>query len=84
MIPNSVHIVKNIFFKRMADQKDRYLGVFAETMNLLKVVFENNGPKIPDEKDKIFNKIKQSTKSKKSGSCLNLSIESKNVYQRET
>ena len=59
----------------MADQKDRYLGVFAEReKNLLKVVFENNGPKIPDEIiDTIFNKF-YTTKSKKSGSGLGLSI----------
>ena len=68
------NIVKNAL-EAMADQKDRYLGVFAERKkNLLKVVFENNGPKIPDEIiDTIFNKF-YTTKSKKSGSGLGLSI----------
>ena len=68
------NIVKNAL-EAMADQKDRYLGVFAERKkNRLKVVFENNGPKIPDEIiDTIFNKF-YTTKAKKSGSGLGLSI----------
>ena len=68
------NIVKNAL-EAMADQKDRYLGVFAERKkNRLKVVFENNGPKIPVEIiDTIFNKF-YTTKAKKSGSGLGLSI----------
>ena len=59
----------------MSDQKDKYLGIFAERSDTqLKIVFENNGPKIPEEiADTIFNKF-YTTKGMKSGSGLGLSI----------
>ena len=68
------NIVKN-GLEAMSDQKDRYLGIFAERKEgQLKVVFENNGPKIPEEiAETIFQKF-YTTKSKKSGSGLGLSI----------
>jgi signal transduction histidine kinase len=40
----------------------------------LKVVFENNGPKIPDEIAETIFKKYYTTKAKKSGSGLGLSI----------
>ena len=65
----------------MSEQKDRYFGIFAEEKGgELKVIFENNGPKIPDEiAETIFQKF-YTTKAKKSGSGLGLSIV-KNVYK---
>ena len=59
----------------MSEQKERYLGIFAERKEgQLKVVFENNGSKIPDEiAETIFQKF-YTTKAKKSGSGLGLSI----------
>jgi two-component system C4-dicarboxylate transport sensor histidine kinase DctB len=68
------NIVKN-GLEAMSDQKDRYFGIFAERKERqLKVVFENNGPKIPEEiAETIFQKF-YTTKSKKSGSGLGLSI----------
>ena len=68
------NIVKN-GLEAMSEQKERYLGIFAERKERqLKVVFENNGPKIPDEiAETIFQKF-YTTKAKKSGSGLGLSI----------
>ena len=68
------NIVKN-GLEAMSEQKERYLGIFAERKEgQLKVVFENNGPKIPDEiAETIFHKF-YTTKAKKSGSGLGLSI----------
>ena len=68
------NIVKN-GLEAMSDQKDRYFGIFAEREEgKLKVVFENNGPKIPDEiAETIFQKF-YTTKAKKSGSGLGLTI----------
>ena len=68
------NIVKN-GLEAMSEQKERYLGIFAERKEgQLKVVFENNGPKIPDEiAETIFQKF-YTTKAKKSGSGLGLSI----------
>tara|TARA_B100001287_G_C22686102_1_gene533741 strand:- start:538 stop:4086 length:3549 start_codon:yes stop_codon:yes gene_type:complete len=68
------NIVKN-GLEAMSDQKDRYFGIFAERKDdQLKVVFENNGPKIPDEiAETIFKKF-YTTKAKKSGSGLGLTI----------
>ena len=68
------NIVKN-GLEAMSDQKDKYLGIFAERSDTqLKIVFENNGPKIPEEiADTIFNKF-YTTKGMKSGSGLGLSI----------
>ena len=68
------NIVKNAL-EAMSEQKDKYLGIFAEkTENQLKVVFENNGPKIPKEiVETVFTKF-YTTKAKASGSGLGLSI----------
>ena len=68
------NIVKN-GLEAMSEQKDRYFGIFAERKeNKLKVIFENNGPEIPDEiAQSIFKKF-YTTKAKKSGSGLGLSI----------
>ena len=68
------NIVKNAL-EAMSEQKDRYLGIFAEkSENELKVIFENNGPKIPKAiVGSIFTKS-YTTKSKASGSGLGLSI----------
>lgn len=68
------NIVKNAL-EAMSEQEDKYLGIIAlKQKNEIKVIFENNGPKIPDEIVKsIFNKF-YTTKAKKSGSGLGLSI----------
>ena len=68
------NIVKN-GLEAMSNQKDRYFGIFAEREEgKLKVIFENNGPKIPDEiTEKIFQKF-YTTKAHKSGSGLGLGI----------
>jgi len=68
------NIVKNAL-EAMIDQEDKYLGINAvQEKNKIVVTFENNGPKIPKNiVKKIFNKF-YSTKSKKSGSGLGLSI----------
>lgn len=68
------NIVKNAL-EAMSDQENQYLGIFANKKgNEVVVTFENNGPEIPKEIIKtIFNKF-YTTKSKKSGSGLGLSI----------
>jgi signal transduction histidine kinase len=68
------NIVKN-GLEAMADQKEKFLGISAEKSDKqLKVIFENNGPKIPAEiAENIFQKF-YTTKGKKSGSGLGLSI----------
>ena len=68
------NIVKN-GLEAMADQKEKFLGISAEKSDKqLKVIFENNGPKIPPEiAENIFQKF-YTTKGKKSGSGLGLSI----------
>jgi signal transduction histidine kinase len=68
------NIVKN-GLEAMADQKEKFLGISAEKNdNQLKVIFENNGPMIPPEiAENIFQKF-YTTKGKKSGSGLGLSI----------
>ena len=74
------NIVKN-GLEAMSEQKEKYLGIFAEkTGTQLRVVFENNGPKIPKEiAESIFQKF-YTTKGTKSGSGLGLSIV-KNVIE---
>ena len=59
----------------MSEQEDKYLGISAvQKKKKVMVTFENNGPKIPENiVNKIFNKF-YTTKSKKSGSGLGLSI----------
>jgi signal transduction histidine kinase len=68
------NLVKNAI-EAMENQEYRYLGIFAEKKNgKLAVTFENNGPKISDEvRNNMFKKF-YTTKSKKSGSGLGLSI----------
>lgn len=68
------NLVKNAI-EAMENQEYRYLGIFAEKKNgKLAVTFENNGPKISDEvMNNMFKKF-YTTKSKKSGSGLGLSI----------
>jgi len=68
------NIVKNAL-EAMADQEDKYLGIKASrAKNKIVVTFENNGPKIPNNiAKKVFTKF-YSTKKKKSGSGLGLSI----------
>jgi len=68
------NIVKNAL-EAMSEQQDKYLGIIAEKDDSkIVVTFENNGPKIPDEIiQTIFNKF-YTTKAKKSGSGLGLSI----------
>ncbi|MDB3905654.1 HAMP domain-containing histidine kinase, partial [Crocinitomicaceae bacterium] len=59
----------------MSEQENKYFGIIGvKENNHVKVTFENNGPKIPDEiVTSIFNKF-YTTKAKKSGSGLGLSI----------
>ena len=68
------NLVKNAL-EAMEDQEQRYLGIFAEkTKDTLTVVFENNGPQIPpDVIENIFKKF-YTTKGRKNGSGLGLSI----------
>ena len=68
------NIVKNAL-ESMSEQEDKYLGISAvQKKKKVMVTFENNGPKIPENiVNKIFNKF-YTTKSKKSGSGLGLSI----------
>jgi PAS domain S-box-containing protein len=68
------NLVKNAL-EAMEDQEQRYLGISAEKTNTtLTVVFENNGPQIPpDVIENIFKKF-YTTKGKKNGSGLGLSI----------
>ena len=68
------NLVKNAL-EAMEDQEQRYLGISAEkTDTTLTVVFENNGPQIPsDVLDNMFKKF-YTTKGRKSGSGLGLSI----------
>lgn len=68
------NLVKNAL-ESMSEQEDKYLGIIAvQEKKKVVVTFENNGPKIPKNiVNKIFNKF-YTTKSKKSGSGLGLSI----------
>jgi len=68
------NIVKNAL-EAMSEQEDKYLGIYAvEKGSKVEVTFENNGPEIPkDIIKRVFNKF-YTTKSKKSGSGLGLSI----------
>jgi len=68
------NLIKNAF-EAMEDQIEKYIGIFSkiENGNII-LIFENNGPKIPDEvKENMFVKF-YTTKAKKSGSGLGLSI----------
>lgn len=68
------NIIKNAI-EAMDDQNEKYIGIFAKVEeNKLYVIFENNGPQIPNEvKENMFKKF-YTTKEKKSGSGLGLSI----------
>jgi C4-dicarboxylate-specific signal transduction histidine kinase len=68
------NLVKNAI-EAMENQAQKYLGIHAEIdQSNIKVIFENNGPKIPQEViDKMFNKF-YTTKSKRNGTGLGLSI----------
>lgn len=68
------NLIKNAF-EAMDDQDEKYIGIFSHVdQNQLRLTFENNGPKIPDEvMENMFKKF-YTTKSKKSGSGLGLSI----------
>jgi PAS domain S-box-containing protein len=68
------NLVKNAL-EAMEDQEQRYLGISTEKTNTtLTVVFENNGPQIPpDVIENMFKKF-YTTKGRKSGSGLGLSI----------
>jgi len=68
------NIVKNAL-EAMSDQDNKYFGITGvKEKDQIIVTFENNGPKIPDEiVTSIFNKF-YTTKAKKSGSGLGLSI----------
>jgi PAS domain S-box-containing protein len=68
------NLIKNAL-EAMEDQTQRYLGISAiKNDNMLTVVFENNGPQIPE--DVLQNMFKKfyTTKGKKNGSGLGLSI----------
>jgi C4-dicarboxylate-specific signal transduction histidine kinase len=68
------NLIKNAL-EAMEEQKQRYLGISAvKNKNSLTVVFENNGPQIPE--DVLQNMFKKffTTKGKKNGSGLGLSI----------
>ncbi len=68
------NLVKNAF-EAMDEQEEKYIGIFSSVSgNKLKITFENNGPMIPQEvQENMFKKF-YTTKAKKSGSGLGLSI----------
>jgi PAS domain S-box-containing protein len=68
------NLIKNAF-EAMDEQDEKYIGIFSSNENgKITLTFENNGPKIPDEvKENMFKKF-YTTKAKKSGSGLGLSI----------
>ncbi len=68
------NLIKNAF-EAMEDQAEKYIGIFSTVEpGKIQLIFENNGPKIPEDvMDKMFTKF-YTTKSKKSGSGLGLSI----------
>lgn len=68
------NLLKNAI-EAMDEQDQKYIGIFSKIEDQkLFVSFENNGPRIPDDvKEKMFKKF-YTTKEKKSGSGLGLSI----------
>ena len=68
------NLIKNAF-EAMDEQEEKYIGIFSKVEpGQIQLTFENNGPKIPDDvMDNMFKKF-YTTKSKKSGSGLGLSI----------
>jgi PAS domain S-box-containing protein len=68
------NLIKNAI-EAMDEQDNKYIGIFSKIESeRLSITFENNGPKIPDEvRENMFKKF-YTTKEKKSGSGLGLSI----------
>jgi len=68
------NIVKNAI-EAMDNQEYKYLGIHAhKKVNKLSIVFENNGPQIPEDvRQNMFKKF-YTTKSKRNGTGLGLSI----------
>ena len=68
------NLLKNAI-EAMDEQDQKYIGIFSKIEeNKLQISFENNGPKIPEDVQKnMFNKF-YTTKEKKSGSGMGLSI----------
>jgi len=68
------NLLKNAI-EAMEEQEQKYIGIFSKIEdNRLQISFENNGPKIPNEvQENMFKKF-YTTKEKKSGSGLGLSI----------
>ena len=68
------NIVKNAI-EAMDNQEHKYLGIHATIANdKIHVVFENNGPKIPEEVQQNMFKKFYTTKGKRNGTGLGLSI----------
>ena len=68
------NLIKNAF-EAMDEQEEKFIGIYSTVEpGQIQLVFENNGPKIQDDvMDNMFKKF-YTTKSKKSGSGLGLSI----------
>jgi PAS domain S-box-containing protein len=68
------NLIKNAF-EAMDEQEEKYMGIYSSNENgKITLTFENNGPKIPDDvRENMFKKF-YTTKAKKSGSGLGLSI----------
>jgi PAS domain S-box-containing protein len=68
------NLIKNAF-EAMDEQEEKFIGIYSTVeLGQIQLVFENNGPKIQDDvMDNMFKKF-YTTKSKKSGSGLGLSI----------
>ena len=77
------NLIKNAF-EAMDGQESKYLGIKSITSeNQIRLVFENNGPKIPDDvKENMFKKF-YTTKAKKSGTGMGLSIVSNILKEHE-
>lgn len=68
------NLIKNAF-EAMDDQEEKYIGIYSNFHDgKLQLTFENNGPKIPEEVvENMFKKF-YTTKAKKSGTGMGLSI----------
>lgn len=68
------NLIKNAF-EAMDDQDEKYIGIYSNFHDgKLQLTFENNGPKIPEEVvENMFKKF-YTTKAKKSGTGMGLSI----------
>ncbi len=68
------NLIKNAI-EAMDEQEQKYIGIYSKTEdNKLHITFENNGPMIPEEVQRNMFKKFYTTKEKKSGSGLGLSI----------